>query len=247
MSQRCFAAGILLALVGLGFNARSLAAQEGAIPVDHVIAQVNDDVITASTLKRETKERIAAMMQGGMEELQAAAEASRRQGQLIVDLINEMLLLQRGKELNMALDIEAEVNRQLLRIANNQGINSIEKLHAAIRDSGLNPEEVRRTMRSQMTKEAVLQREVDRKVYLEISATEIREYFATHPDKFREPESVDGRSPAGPTPSLNDEAVRRAILQERQAGTRAAYLKRLRNDAFIKIADPYRASVEPLL
>ena len=58
---------------------------------------------------------------------------------------------------------------------------------------------------------------------------------------------VDGRSPAAATPTFNDDGVRRAMLEERQAGERAAYLKHLRRDAFIRIADPYKASVEPLL
>ena len=40
-------------------------AQEGELQVvDEVIAQINDDVITLSMLKRETKERMEALKQG---------------------------------------------------------------------------------------------------------------------------------------------------------------------------------------
>ena len=47
-------------------------AQEGETQVvDEVIAQVNDDVITLSMLKRETQERIEALKQQGMTEQQA--------------------------------------------------------------------------------------------------------------------------------------------------------------------------------
>ena len=47
-------------------------AQEGELQVvDEVIAQINDDVITLSMLKRETKERIEALKQSGMSEQQA--------------------------------------------------------------------------------------------------------------------------------------------------------------------------------
>jgi peptidyl-prolyl cis-trans isomerase SurA len=313
--------------------------------VDEVIAQVNDDVITLSMLKRETKERVEALKQSGMTEQQATEEVAKRQAELIATLINEKLLLQKGKEMDLSNEIEAEVNRRMLQIANEQGINSIEKLSEAMRQSGLVPEDVRRTMRSEMMKQAVLQQEVDRRVYLGFSTDEIKKYFDAHPDKFRKPESVklseiyllttgkdeaavkaralelitqiragadfaaiaaansereknnqrtapqdkgyvgefdvpnlredlltalkdvkeggvtepirtgegyqilrvDARTPGGTTPTFNDNRVREAMLLERQPKERENYLQNLRNEAFIKVTETYRAGVEPLL
>src|SRR5215212_11988900 len=169
----------------------SAFAQEGEMQVvDEVVVQVNDDVITLSMLKRETRERIEALKQQGMTEQQATDEVTKHQPELIATLINEKLLLQRGKELDMAADIEAEVNRRMLQIAQEQGINSIEKLHQAMQQSGLNPEDVRRTMRSEMMKQAVLQQEVDRRVYLGFSPDEVKKYYDSHQDKFRKPEGL---------------------------------------------------------
>ena len=333
-----FALVILLPIVSF--------AQEGEMTViDEVIVQVNDDVITLSMLKRETRERIEALKQGGMTEQQATEEVSKKQAELIATLINERLLLQRGKELDMAGDVEAEVNRRMAQIAQEQGISTIEKLIEAMRQSGLNYEQIRSTMRAEMMKQAVMQQEVDRKVYLGFTGKEVKDYFDAHPDKFRKPESikiseiwlstvgkdeatvraralelvnqiragadfgalaatnserekngqrtaltdkgyvgefdvpnlredlvtalknvqvggvtdplkagdgvqilrVDGRTPAGTTPTFNDNRVREAMLGERQAKEREAYLQNLRNEAFIKIAEAHRASVEPLL
>jgi len=264
---------------------------------------------------------------------------------LIATLINEKLLLQKGKELDLANEIEAEVNRRMLQIATEQGIPTIEKLHQAMQQSGLNPEEVRRTMRSEMMKQAVFQNEVDRRVYLSFSPDEVKKYYDSHQDKFRKPESiklseiylstngkdeasvkaraieliaqiragadfgalaaanserekngqrtapqdkgyvgefdipqlredllaalkdvkagavtepirvpdgyqilrVDARTPAGAAPTFNDNRVREAMLMERQPKEREAYLQNLRNEAFIKVTETYRASVEPLL
>lgn len=186
MKLRYLAIAVLLA-----FFATNALAQEGEMTVvDEVIAQVNDDVITLSALKKETQDRIEALKQQGRTEQQAIDEVSKRQAELIFTLINEKLLLQRGKELEMAADIEAEVNRRMLQIANEQGINSIEKLYAAMRESKLDPEDIRRTMRNEMMKQAVLQQEVDRRVYLGFSQAELKKYFDTHPDKFRKPETV---------------------------------------------------------
>jgi peptidyl-prolyl cis-trans isomerase SurA len=179
------------ALFILMFGATSVFAQEGeTVVVDEVIAQVNDDVITLSMLKKETKERIEALKQSGMTEQQAVDEVNKRQAELIATLINEKLLLQKGKELDLATDIEAEVNRRMLQIAQEQGITSIEKLYEAMRQSGLNPEDVRRTMRTEMMKQAVLQQEVDRRTYLMPTNDEVKKYYDTHLDKFRKPESL---------------------------------------------------------
>src|ERR1700720_2635592 len=62
----------LIWAAGLAFGLLTITpapakAQEGELRViDEVIAQVNDDIITLSTLKREIKERIEALKQGGM-------------------------------------------------------------------------------------------------------------------------------------------------------------------------------------
>jgi parvulin-like peptidyl-prolyl isomerase len=58
---------------------------------------------------------------------------------------------------------------------------------------------------------------------------------------------VDARTPAGATPTFNDNRVREAMLLEQQPKEREAFLQNLRNEAFIKVTDSYRAGVEPFL
>lgn len=214
MKFKYFAVITFLALAILVAAPSRAFAQEGEMQVvDEVIAQVNDDVITLSMLKRETKERVDALKQNGMTEQQATAEVAKHQPELIATLINEKLLLQKGKELDLANDIEAEVNRRMLQIANEQGIPTIEKLIEAMRQSGLNYEDVRRTMRSEMMKQAVLQQEVDRKVYLGPSTDEVKKYFEAHPDKFRKPESVKLSEIYLYTTGKDDAAVRARAVE----------------------------------
>jgi parvulin-like peptidyl-prolyl isomerase len=166
-------------------------AQEGELQVvDEVIAQINDDVITLSMLKRETKERIEALKQGGASEQEASAEVAKRQPELIATLVNEALLLQKGKELDLSNDIEAEVNRRMLDVAKEQGITTIEKLEAAMREGGVDPVATRQTLRAELMKQAVIQQEVDRKVFFGWTMDELKKYFQEHQEKFRKPESV---------------------------------------------------------
>jgi parvulin-like peptidyl-prolyl isomerase len=130
--------------------ASPVKAQEAELTVvDEVIAQVNEDVITLSMLKRESKERIETLKQNGMTEQQATEEVAKRKAELIATLINERLLLQKGKELELATDVEAEVNRRMLDVAKEQGITTIEKLDQAMKESGLDPVMTRQTLRNE--------------------------------------------------------------------------------------------------
>ena len=182
---------VLALLALLSFSSMAALAQEGELKVvDEVIAQVNDDVITLSMVRRESKQRIEALKQGGMSEQQAIDEVTKHQAELIATLINEQLLMQKGKELDMASEVEAEVNRRMLDVAKEQGITSIEKLDEAMRESGMDPVATRQTLRTEIMKQAVIQQEVDRKVFFGLQMDELKKYFAANQAKFTTPESV---------------------------------------------------------
>lgn len=323
--------------------APSLArAQEGEpVVVDEVIAQVNDGVVTLSQLKREMRERVDTLMQNGMTEQQANAEVVKHKSELIATLINEQLLLQKGKELDLTDRVEAEVNKRMLDVAKENGITSIDKLDEAMRQAKLDPVAIRATMRIEIMKQAVLDGEVDSKLFYSYSQDELHKYFDAHQSAFLKPESlelseiflglagkqeadvkaqalklvaqlrggadfcalaaayterpatagqkpckvgrfqvpdlrpdiaaavksinsggvseplktdegyqilrVDSRTAGSNTPTFNENNVREAITRERSQKARENYLQELRNDAYVKVADSYRASVEPLL
>jgi parvulin-like peptidyl-prolyl isomerase len=180
-----------LAFAIVAFVSTAALAQEGELKVvDEVIAQVNEDVITLSMVKRESKQRIEALKQGGMPEQQAIDEVTKHQADLIATLINEQLLMQKGKELDLASEVEADVNRRMLEVAKEQGITSIEKLDQAMRESGLDPVATRQSLRTEIMKQAVIQQEVDRKTFLGLSMDELKKYFEANKTKFTKPEIV---------------------------------------------------------
>lgn len=341
LARAVFAAVILSAFI---FNIAAFGQEGEPQVIDQVIAQVNDGVITLSRVRRELKEAINARKQQGVSEQQATEEMTKRMPELIASLINEQLLLQKGKELDLTSDVEAEVNRRILDEGKRQGITTLADLEAAMRESGLDPAEIRATLRAEIMKSFVIQTEVDRKTFYGLSQDELKKYYDAHRDKFRKPESVtlseiflslagkpeaevkaramqlvaqarsgadfgalaaasseredkgvrisaqtkgkvgtfevptlrediaaaikntkvggvsepirtdegyqivrvDERTP-GSDPVYNENRVREAITIERSEKNRADYLQKLRDDAYIKIAEEYRAAVEPLL
>src|ERR1051325_10761568 len=192
MKLKSIVTALFVAATAVMFLPALAHAQEGEpVVIDEVIAQVNDGVVTLSQLKREMKERVETLKQNGMTEPQAQAEVEKHKAELIATLINEELLLQKGKELDLSDRVEAQVNKRMLEVAQENKIPSIEKLEEAMRQSGVDPAATRQTMRTEMMKQAVLENEVDSKLFYNLSSEELHAYFDTHKDKFLKPETVD--------------------------------------------------------
>jgi peptidyl-prolyl cis-trans isomerase SurA len=154
--------------------------------LDEPVVQVNNDVIMLSMLKRENEEfRDVLVKQRNMTPEQADAEVAKRQSEIIFNLINEALLMQKGKDLpKLPDDVEAEVNREVLRVAKNAGIDKIEDLETALRQEHMSLSDIKDTLRRQYMKQAVLQREVDSRVYFGLTDAELHKYYDANRTKF---------------------------------------------------------------
>lgn len=182
---------VALALLLLSLTTSTVFGQESEpVIVDEVVAQVNDSVITLSQVKRAMKEAVEVAKQQGMSEQQANDEITRHKPELIARLINEQLLLEKGKDLGLTDDVEAEVNKRVLEVAKDEGCKTIVCLDEKMRASNVDPAGVRQTLRTEIMKSAVLQREVDAKIFFGLSGDELKRYYEAHRDKFRKPESV---------------------------------------------------------
>ena len=180
---------LLLALALTVLAAPAAHAQEEGVPVvlDEPVVQVNNDVILLSNLRRENREfREVLVKQRGLSEQDADKQVSDKQPEIIFGLINESLIMQKGKDMpRMTEEVEAEVNREVLRVASREGIKSIEELEAAMRREGILLSDIRETLRRQYMQQAVLQREVDAKVFYGLTEAELRKYYDAHRDKFQ--------------------------------------------------------------
>lgn len=183
-------AAFLVALFTIGSVA--VFAQEGEpIVIDEVIAQVNDGVITLSQLKREMEDNVRALVETDkIPEADARKKVEEKRGQIIANLIDDLLLMQKGKELGLSDTVEAEVNKYLLDIANQQGIKTMDDLYKAMRGEGIEPDTFKQKYRLTVMRAYVLQQDVDAKLYWSIPDKVLKEYFDKNPDKFKKPEEV---------------------------------------------------------
>lgn len=169
----------------------AVSAQETEMKVvDEVIAQVNDGVITLSRVRREMKDIVETSVLQGKSREEAQVEVEGKQAELIANIINEELILQKGKDIGVDSEVQALVNQRLAEIMKQQNIKSLEVLYKEMEKNGVDPQEIREVWRKEFTRDLVLQREVDSKVYFGWTQKEIKSYFDANKTKFTKPETV---------------------------------------------------------
>lgn len=180
-----------LALILLLTSFSAFAQEESQVTViDEVVAQVNDDVITLSRIKRELKAAEESFVERGKTPEEAKAEIEKNKGQIIANIISEELLVQKAKELGLEKDIEVRLNQELLKIAQNLNLKSLDELYKAMREQNVDPEEYREVKRKQITRDLVWESQVDAVVYYGIKDKELKDYYQKHANKFKKPATV---------------------------------------------------------
>lgn len=162
-------------------------SQDEPVLVDEIVARINNDIITLSALRRAQAELRQELAEQGLtgEQLERAyQEASKT---LLQQLIDNQLLVQRANELGIT--VEAQINEFLLNWGRQQGIPPAE-VEKRLAEAGLDPDQVRQTLRLRFLREAVLAREVYSRIFQNIFDRDIEQYYQQHLEEFTEPETV---------------------------------------------------------
>jgi peptidyl-prolyl cis-trans isomerase SurA len=173
---------LALALSERGFGAAQAPPVKGDI-IEQVLVKVNGEIITKTEL--ETRQ-VAALRQrnpnlrpNSDDELQKAlAEVTPP---VIVDAVDEMLLVQRGKELGYTMTAE-RFNSIVENIKKENKIESDEQLQAALKQEGMTMADLRKQLERTMMVQQVQQTEVMQK--LQVTDTELKSYYEAHKDEF---------------------------------------------------------------
>jgi peptidyl-prolyl cis-trans isomerase SurA len=150
--------------------------------VEDVIARINDQIITRSDVER-------AQMQFDQESQSRELtpdEKAERQRNLLRDLIDQQLLLSKGKELGINAD--AQVITQLDEIRKQNHFNSMEELEKAAQQQGVSFEDFKANIRNNIITQQVVRDEVGRR--LQLTHADAQQYYDAHKADFAQPESV---------------------------------------------------------
>src|SRR5271165_4962385 len=167
-------------LLGVPF----LPAQDDNTVVEEIVARINNNIITHADLKRAREQLLAEMHQ---QEPNATAQEERdREKDLLRDLIDQQLLLQKGEELGISAD--TEVVKRLDELRKQMHADSMEELEKAAEAQGISFEDFKQNLKNNIITQRVIGQEVGG--HITVTSTEIQQYYDEHKAEMERPEQV---------------------------------------------------------
>jgi parvulin-like peptidyl-prolyl isomerase len=186
--------------------------------VEQIVAKVNGDIITRSDLARARKELEASLRQRQLPPAQIAEILAQAEKDLLRDKIDNLLLIQRGKELNV--NVDNEVTKYLAQIQSENKIADPEKFQSWIRENtGMSYEDFRSELRNQFLSQRVVGQEVYSKV--NIPRRQIEEYYEKNKESFVRKERVILREILVSTQGMDEAGIAAAEKKARDIVARA--------------------------
>src|SRR5262245_8204730 len=160
--------------------------------IEQVLVKVNGEIFTKTDLEqrqvqvlRQRGQQIDLKSAGANQQLRKALDEVTPA--IMVDVVNEMVIVQRGKELGYKLSDE-QFKSVVENIKKENKIETEEQFQAALKAEGMTMADLRRSLERQMIRQRVEQNEVLGKIG--ISETEARAYYDTHLNEFTTPPTV---------------------------------------------------------
>ena len=165
------------------------AADPGGRVVEEIIARVNNEIIT----KSEYDKSLASAEDDAKQECenrctpqQLTTATDERKKSALRDLIDQALLVQRGKD--MSISVETDVIKQLDQIRIQNKLPDMDALEKAVTSQGLNWEDFKNNIRSHLITQKVIGQEVGS--HINIPESESKKFYEEHKAEFIGPESV---------------------------------------------------------
>ena len=160
--------------------------------IEQIIVKVNGEIFTKTELESR---QVAALRQTGQQvDLKAdPSDAQLRQmldqvtPQLLVNVIDEMLLVQRGRELGYKMNDE-QFQSVLDNIKKDNKIESDEQFQSALKSENMTLSDLRKSLERQMIVSRVQQNEVMSKIA--VNDEEARAFYKAHVSEFTSPRTI---------------------------------------------------------
>jgi peptidyl-prolyl cis-trans isomerase SurA len=221
MRKLCLTSLVLLFFAVTAFPADTV--------VEEIVARVNGSIITRSDLQK-AKEQIET--EAREKNIDAAQEIAKRQPDMLRDLIDQQLLIQKAGDLGITGD--TELIKKLDDMRKQMGLDSMEDLEKAAQQQGISYEDFKQNLRNNIITQAVIGREVGS--HITNTQEEIQKFYDEHKKELDRPEQVslseiliapskpakEGEKAPDPTPEQLTAAEQKAnqVLEEIKKGTK---------------------------
>jgi peptidyl-prolyl cis-trans isomerase SurA len=160
------------------------APAQGGQVVEEIVTRVNNQIVTRSEfdrskdqLKEECKQRDAANPDKCFAD---------REKDTLRDLVDQQLLLEKGKDLSINGD--TELIKQLDKMRKEMKLETMEDLEKAAASQGISYEDFKQNMRNQIITQKVIGEEVGGR--LSISKDEVQKFYEEHKSDMQQPEEI---------------------------------------------------------
>ena len=152
--------------------------------VEEIIARVNNEIITRTEYVRSRDQLKQEVQQ------QDSANADRafaeKQRDVLRDLIDQQLLLQKGKDLGITGD--TELIKKLDEMRKQMNLGTMEELEKAAEAQGASYEDFKQNLRNQIVTQRVIGQEVGSK--LAMNKDDVKKFYDQHRAEMERPEEV---------------------------------------------------------
>jgi parvulin-like peptidyl-prolyl isomerase len=212
--------------------AAPLAAQE---VIEQVLVRINGDILTTSEFEQRqvnalrSRPELANVNPASQELQRAIAEITP---QLVLDAVDELLLVQRGRELGYVLG-DTQFNQIVESIKKEQNLTDEARFQEALKNEGMTMADLRRSLERQMLVSQVQQQEILQRI--SINDEEAREYYNANMGEFTTPAQITLREILIAVP-VTDRGVNAAQDDEALAEARSVRNRLLGGEPFARLA-----------
>lgn len=174
--------------------------------VEQVVVQVNGDIITRTEI--EARVRVAIAQERGQAvsqkdirgDLQLRDRAEALAPRMVLDAVDELLLVQWARDRGLEAS-DADVDRVLARLRQENDVTTDEAFDALLIREGIPPDGLRQSVHRQISIEMVRRLESSR---VSVRDEEARRYYRDHPEEF----------PVSPLVTFREILIRLPVIEE---------------------------------
>lgn len=187
--------------------------------IEEIVAKVNGDIVTRGEIER-TKRQIEMELrsQQNLNGVRLQAAVAEREKDILRERIDQLLLVQKGKELNV--NVDSELSRYMADLQRKFNIADPDKFQAFVREqTGMPYEDFKAEQKNGMITQRVIREQVGRSI--NIPREELRKYYDSHKDEFVRQERVFLRQILVSTEGKNADGIAAAEKKAKDLSARA--------------------------
>src|SRR5215471_18327712 len=152
--------------------------------VEEIICRVNNSIITSSDFLRSKEQLKDEVKQQDASHFDKVY--GERERDVLRDLIDQQLLLEKGKDLGITAD--TELIKKLDEMRKQMNLESMDELEKAAASQGVSYEDFKQNLRNQIITQQVMGREVGS--HLNITKEEEQRFYDEHKADMEQPEQI---------------------------------------------------------